>query len=666
MHLPASLPLRFARWTAGLRRRPERVATIGAPVGLALVVLLMYGPSIRYGLQWDDPAWYLQGAGKSLLELLVPLSTYQFYRPLAIGLNNLLVDGAGIVNAPAAHLLQIVAHLANTLAIIPLLRGLRLSATHARLAALLFALHPYAYQAVAWAAPQQPIATLLTIISILLAQRYLATRQGRYLGLSLGVYAAGLLFQESVVASVWVFAWLALDDWLASGRRRSVAALRRLAWAPPYALLAGLFVLAWRTVPQMESVTGSGFQSEVLAYLVQGVVYPLARVLAFAQVPVTAGQLLMLSAAFYLLVLGLGLRWGGSRAALFAGPWILFALLPTWVGLGWEYVQIGARVLYPAQLGIAVLWAALPAWALSARARLPWRVAGALVLAGVLVVSIEQYVDQDRLAAIGTEHLQSAVEAMSSHGQRRLLFINFPDRLEVRRRPYPYGFWGLTLAPVSQEMADFGRAMAGASVETRSLSAPEYGMDARDASPYRVDMRGVRITHETLADGALWADAVYLSHYAPDGELRLIKLGEIAPDDAAPPVARIADKLELVSAGLQPGERDSEVRLQLVWRPLARAVWGDTFFVHMMDAEGRWVRGADGDALGGMFPLVVWPSGRLLTDWRILDLAGLPAGEYRVTVGAYHRESMERYRAVSVSDLSVKEDEIVVGTLSLP
>ncbi len=145
-------------------------------------------------------------------------------------------------------------------------------------------------------------------------------------------------------------------------------------------------------------------------------------------------------------------------------------------------------------------------------------------------------------------------------------------------------------------------------------------------------MRGVRITHETLADGALWADAVYLSHYAADGELRLIKLGEIAPDDAAPPVARIADKLELVSAGLQPGERDSEVRLQLVWRPLARGVGRHLLCAHD-GRRGALGAGADGDALGGMFPLVVWPSGRLLTDWRILDPGRPSAGEYRVTVG---------------------------------
>ncbi|MBI5566462.1 MAG: glycosyltransferase family 39 protein, partial [Chloroflexi bacterium] len=177
---------------------------------LMAIVLALYAASINFGLIWDDPKWYQQGAGQSLGQLFTSLDTYQFYRPLAIGLNRLLVSPAGLVNAPLAHLIQIAAHLIATLAVVPLLRVFKIDDRAARISAILFAIYPLSYQAVAWQAPQQPIATLAVFVALLAAHRFIQRDQLRYLIASLAAYAFALLFQESALPFVAGFFWLAL------------------------------------------------------------------------------------------------------------------------------------------------------------------------------------------------------------------------------------------------------------------------------------------------------------------------------------------------------------------------------------------------------------------------------------------------------------------------
>jgi len=127
----------------------------------------------------------------------------------------------------------------------------------------------------------------------------------------------------------------------------------------------------------------------------------------------------------------------------------------------------------------------------------------------------------------------------------------------------------------------------------------------------------------------------------------------------------VGDRLELVSAQVGGPANDGTIPLRLGWRPLAPSVWGDTFFVHVLDEEGRLCAGADSDTLGGTLPLVVWPAGKILEDERVIDFVGLPAGRHRLTVGAYNRDSLERYAAVSTS-LPVAGQEITVGTVLVP
>lgn len=633
------------------------------PVLLAGVVLAMYAPSIGYGLIWDDPVWYSQGRGQTIWELLVSLPSYQYYRPLAIAVNHLLTSADGVVHAELAHALQVAAHLGGTLALVGVLRGFGLGQWHARLAALLFAVHPFGHQAVAWQAPQQPIATALVLASVLLAQRYAVGRRPRHLIGSALVYTAGLLFQESAAGAAWLFPWVALIDAARrhQGWRRG---LRANGWAAIHLLVAGAYVLVWLHVPRSEGVTGKSLEQEVLAYLLQGALYPVARVMGLAGVAWSPAAILAaLVAAGALLVTAMW-RSHSWPAALLGLAWAATGILPSWAGLRWEYVQIGSRLLYPAIPGVAILWAGLVTRALGwGRAG---RLAGALVLGALLAVSAEQYAAQDRLTRIGTDHMRAAVAEMSARPGERLLYVNFPDRLQMRPSPYPLGFWGLTLAPVVQDMGDYAAVSTGVRVQTSSLSVPQLDWDAREASPYRVDLRGVHASAEDLARGAMWAEAVYLTEYGADGTLTLREIGDLVADDGAPAEIIFGRGLELLSWELTPCLAPGCAHLDLLWRATEPLSWGDTLFVHVLTPDGVWVSGADGDALAGALPLVNWPRGWLLRERRVLLTDGLGEGDYAVTVGLYNRDTRERHGARLADGTVVANGEPQVATLHVP
>ena len=237
---------------------------------LIALVLALYAASINFGLIWDDPSWYQQGAGQSLGQLFTSLNTYQFYRPLVIGLNRLLVAPNGIVNAALAHLIQIAAHLITTLAVVPLLRVFKFDERTAQISAVLFAIYPLSYQAVAWQAPQQPIATLAVFVALLAADRFMRLDQIRYLIVSLAAYAFGLLFQESALPFVLGFFWLAYLN-----RASRTSTLNRW-WPLLHFALALAYFLVWLNVPRQAGVTGRGLQLNVLAYGLQAIVFPIA------------------------------------------------------------------------------------------------------------------------------------------------------------------------------------------------------------------------------------------------------------------------------------------------------------------------------------------------------------------------------------------------------
>jgi hypothetical protein len=628
-----------ARWP----RWQER----GFALLLVVIVVVVYGPSLRFGLSWDDPRWYQQGAGQSAWQIFTALPTYQFYRPLAILLNRQLVSASGVVNAPLAHAIQIGAHLVATLAILPVLRAFGFQPGHARLTALLFAVFPFSYQAVAWAAPQQPLTLMWVLLAAWAAHVYLQRKRAAWLGMSLGAYAIALLFQESALPFVFLFFWLWRSD-------------RSKRWPLFHLGLALAYLIIWLNVPRAGGVTGQSLQPIVLGYLLQAVVFPAARLLSGWLSPMPLAVLIGAYAAG-VVVLVLGAAKLDRGAALLSCAWVAAGLLPVWVGLSWDYVQIGERVTYPASLGIASLWAAIIT-GLWAAGRAWRRVIGAALLAGVLGASAQHLWPMQQVYQRGAQHLAAAVTELSATPGGRLLFVNYPDRIEMRPPPYPLGVWSLTLAPVVQNLSDYTRAASGQSASDRSLSAFTIGASDREAWPYRVNMRGENTSPEDLFAAALESDAVYLTDYAPDGSLRLREVGTVRQPTPGESVLAQIGPAHLVEARVSTGDR---LTIRSAWRRQGALKGGDTLFVHFWK-EGRFWGDADGDSLGGLIPLWVWQTGTEVVDLRSVDPAQFEPGYYEVRVGIYNRQAGARYPAFGPGGNRFAEDEVLIGSFDLP
>ncbi len=624
-------------------------------LALIVVVLILYSTSINFGLIWDDPSWYRQGEGQTLWQIFSALPTYQFYRPLATSLNRLLVAPSGIVAAQLAHLLQVAAHLLATLAVVPVLRAFKLSTWHARISAITFAIFPFSYQAVAWEAPQQPIATLAVFVAILAADRYLQRTRSIYLINSLAAYAFALFFQESTLPFVFAFFFLAFI------RRSEHKRQRGWAWPMLHLLLAIMFFLIWLNVPRQGSITGRGLQTNVLAYVLQAVIFPIASVSAtsFTNVPLV-GLIALFIVLWLLVTIGMW-KWQSGRAALLSTAWTIAGILPIWIGLSWSYVRIGSRLLYPAALGIAILWGGWMAMLVESRS--PRRRAiGGFIAIVVIVISIQQWSRFQDLYQTGVQHLDQTIVALSNRPNERYLFVNYPDRIQLRPKPYPLGDWELTLAPVVQNLSDYARVKAGRSASDQSLSAFHVGADQRGAWPYQVLMRGEDSDAAKLFDAASQADWVYLTDYLPNGSLQLRDVGSIQSATTSSAIATFDDSTRLVDAKLSIGD---DLKIEMTWQCLKPSNEGDTIFVHVWK-DNRFVSAFDGDVLGGLIPLSTCKDTPVITDVRHIPLNGLASGHYDARVGIYNRLDGGRYPAIIASGDRAPDDEVLIRAFDLP
>ncbi|MBC7234200.1 MAG: hypothetical protein H5T69_00035 [Chloroflexi bacterium] len=627
------------------------------PILLVAVVWLWYASSLRFGLIWDDPSWYQRGADQPLWRLFLPLEAFPFYRPLALLLGRALRDANGAIYAEAAHCIQVLTHTLAVLLAVPVLKRFGLGERPAFIGALLFAVHPFAYQAVAWEVPQQPAITALAMLSVLAAARFAARRRRVWLMASVAAYGAALLFQEGALGFILPILWVGVTE---GEKARS---LRTAAFPLFHALFAGVYLVLRSLTPRLEEITGTGLRIVTLAYLLQSLAYPVACALAVAQVAPGPVAQAGIYAGVWLLLAWVLRRAGQGRAAVWASLWIVAGLLPPWATLRWGYIGTAPRLAYPALVGMAALWAGALEAVATRTGHPAGRALSVITLAALLVLSAQQWRAMEALYHRSTAHLAEAVREMSARPGERLLFINFPDRLRLQTRLYPLGFWGLPLAPVVQRLSDYAQASTGQAAETMCLSLPHIGAAEREAWPYRVDMRGVPVGPEEFADAARLNDAVYLSRYLPDGVLRLAHVGgalkEVGGLSAAPVV--FGEVLELESWCLAR-DAPASATLSLVWRPIGPMRHGDTVFVHLLSAQGQLLRTYDGDPLGGALPLVFWPSGVSLLDIRALDLAGLPAGSYLLTVGLYNRDDGLRYAVVLRDGSRVAGDEFILAT----
>lgn len=286
----------------------------------------------------------------------------------------------------------------------------------------------------------------------------------------------------------------------------------------------------------------------------------------------------------------------------------------------------------------------------------------------MILIAVQSWVTLNQTIALyrAGSHLMDQIITVGKNGGR-LLFVNVPDRFEYRDRLLPLGYWGMLLAPVSQDLSDFVRLATGVPMETDSLSDFPLMAAMVDSSPYQVNTRGVDAhASDVLYEKILWADETYWTNYAPDGAITLKPVGHVRDSrTTAGMIGRFGQTAELLSAAAEWDGR--AIQLTLIWDSLQSTQPTDTIFVHLYNADGELVGQGDGDSLNGLLPPSAWRPGHEIEDRRTIVADGdLIPGEYRITVGLYDRASGARYPAFGASGAPVADGELEAARVILP
>jgi hypothetical protein len=643
-------------------RLRDRVPFLGILLTL-LITACFYAPSLAYGFIWDDPTWFGRVVGKSVWDVVSPMPDYQFYRPGTMLYNRLFLRSDGTFDPRLLHAAQIGYHLVNIALVFALCRRLGTGKWIALAAGVMVACYPFSYQAVAWAAPQQPwVMALQSGAWLAYVAGHKRQRNQAPLALSLVLFLLALTAQESTI----VLAPLPLlIEWVLH-RRQWSQARRSIPWrALTYPLVAAGFGILWLQVERQSGVTALRFEPRVLAYFAQGLVFALVgRPGGYSpEWSIAPGVLLAATALVVAGLLAAAWRAGRGRWATFGLAWALMGIGPAAAGLEYSYVSVGSRLFYYAAPGTALLWACalLPIPERSPRRRW-WRITGCVLLCLIVIQSSLLIGGFDRMYAAGAAHIDQLIDATKSAGQR-LIFVNYPDRYTKKREPYPIGYWGMTLAPVSVDLGAFPAIVSGHHPQTDSRSMPWIDADARAAGPYRVDLRGIEAQAGVLYRLAQEKDGVYLSRYTLDGSFDLQWAGAIAHQGASDcHIATLGQALCLAAVEIE--QHADRIDVTLTWHGLGAAEPHDTVFVHVGQPGRPPIAQADGDIWFGMLPLTTIQAGDTILDQRIITLPEeASSGPYPISVGVYNRLTGQRLPASAPDGDPLPDDATIIGHL---
>jgi len=128
----------------------------------------------------------------------------------------------------------------------------------------------------------------------------------------------------------------------------------------------------------------------------------------------------------------------------------------------------------------------------------------------------------------------------------------------------------------------------------------------------------------------------------------------------------LGGKIELLGYELEeePMRPGGVLELTLYWQ--AREEIGESYivFTHLLDGEGNILGQQDGIPVEGLYPTLAWLAGQVVEDkHRIPITATAPAGSYRIAVGMYQLDSLERLEAVDAEGNPLPEGQIVLDTM---
>ncbi len=641
-----------------LRRRVAFLARrLWLPSTLAVFIALLYWPSLSLPLSFDD-AWSVRLVRDfTFVDLFTRTQNFGYYRPIYLAYYKLSAL-AGAHGPLLLHALCIAAHAANALLLlkfIPATLGGR-TVGLAFSAAFLFALNPFAVQAVALPAGLNHLLALLFIQLAVLAydrarQPVHAYRRTAWWVGCLGLCVLAFLSNEiglSVVSFVLAYEAARLEQ----AHRWPLAAAR--AW-PVIGLAAG-YVMVYALIPKgaapefVFSVEGVLMRALIA---LQTLTYPLTLLVAPLQLSAEASVLL---ANVLLAVACLFALRNQESGALLAGALIFAAsvALPV-LRLATGYVQNAPRVFYVSSVGTAMLWAWL---ACALAAQLPRSIARAATAAAIAAISMAgawHVREHQSFLARASEPVSAIARAGAALApDETLLAINTPEWIAPPQRRFPMFYEGAIVLADYVDGSDLVLANAGL---IRRVQLAQLALPHDPTRLYAFQPFGEPLDLAQLHN----ASRVLQTHYLPDGP-RTTWLGGTTLQRHSQVEVSFAGGLALVRRHIQPCREGWVASLQWRGAPSARALTPTlSAFVQVLDANGAKLTQNDGAPLDGLLPFAQLPHDRDIVDRRMLIAPGAVGATLHT--GLYDYVTGERLPATDARGARLDGDALA---LTLP
>lgn len=547
-----------------------------------------------------------------------------------------------------------------------------------------FAAHVVPYVAVEF----HLLVTAMSVGAVLCALQFRDTRRWRWAVVGLALAALAPFQHESGVVTGALMAIGVLlapnrESGLAErrpppGARRSNFIVRHAQYALPLvALIANLAYLPWWAhVPKTraENFTWVGWESlfQSTVFFAEGLTFPIQFAARWLMGQLGWSDMLAVSAlALFALAVAVVLcvtcgasrptfhvsrfKSYASRAALralaFALAYWLIAAAPSLIGLPFSYIIVSPRLQVFPSPAAAVLWTtviSLFAFRLSPltvgcrrfathacespRAQRVGSQFAVLLTALLLVAPVMHILSIVRLHRYALDPLWTLAQAARDHPAEKQLIINAPNWVAPVRAHYALGHEGVEIIPGYLSPQLLAWSQAGLQAPIDGFAFPNVFPLLRD---HYFDAWGKVQDWDRLAARLPGYDRVWLWKYT-DERLVLQEVGAVSrglprqPDEF---VASFDSRVWLTTARAAL-DRDA-ARLELTWQ--AAGPMNADVFTHVLDCAGNLLGQTDGAALGGTYPLWLWPVGVRVRDVRHVPLSALSLdGCYRIEIGLFN------------------------------
>jgi len=649
-------------------------------VGTAITItIVIYGRSLTLPFYSDDLVQIPWLRSLRFADLWSQASPYGYYRPLAFSLWLLLRD-AGLQWTPVGLRLlnlgfhTIAASLVGGLAWemqtgnggdatsppAPLRTG-EAGKTYAKTqetkfagavgATGFFAAYPFAYQAVPWvSAIFYPLSITLMVLAVFAYLRARKMHSIAWMVVSIvAAMSAPFAHENGALTGMLVLLAEGVVWWRARGREDHP---RFSPWPLAHLAIGGIFLNLWFAL-RPGGITTLDFSLAGLlqnaSILTTGVSFPMVWLAEVGKISGTGQVAVIWGLAVGCIGLLAWLTRDQPEIGLFNVGWMLILSGPVLITMRPDWLIDAPRFLVPAGVGAAVWWGI-------GQANVPRRWNASPVLAAPLLIAAMLPGLVFAWGGVswhlhGGAAIWDAIHTAEANPNESLLLVNLPDRLAPQDSIFPFFEDGAILLPpqVPPESiisAHTGTARHDQAVTVGIILAPVDFLHT--AYGPLVEPAALR---EEIASGK----RVLIADTSADSNIRLREVGQAITAYQAPSqaVAHFGDTLILWEA--YTAQTGDLLTLTLIWE-ISSPQGTPTIFVHAIDVSGAVIAQADGDPLGGLFPLYGGDDRIVVRDVRTIRL---PAGASSVVrVGVWDPATGDRLPATGGNFVN---DEIPVG-----